>query len=107
MAMVLALFAASLVVTVITSFVLAEALRIADSSPRVRENPHPKEAPRFFATDMPASVHAVRASRVPVEVLLLEIEQHVRLEREVAESFHLSPTPQTLHVQASSPLLLH
>jgi hypothetical protein len=106
MAMVLALFAASMVVTVITAIVLAEALRTADSSARVRENPHPKEAPRFFAKDIPAPVHTGRASRVPVEVLLIEIERHVRLEREAAESFHLSPTPQTLHVQAA-PLLLH
>lgn len=105
MAMVLALFAASMVLTVITAIVLSEALRTADSSPQVRENPHPVAPPRFFAKDIPAPVHTVRASRVPVEVLVLEIERHVRQEREVAESFHLSPTPQTLHVQAASPLL--
>jgi hypothetical protein len=105
MAMVLALFAASLVLTVITTLVLAEALRIADSSPPVRENPHRSEAPRFFARDIAASLPPTSASRVPVEVLVLEIERHVRLERAAAESFHLSPTPQTLHVQAASPLL--
>lgn len=105
MAMVIALFAASMVLTVITAILLSAAVRTADSSPLVRENPHPNGAPRFFAKDIPASVHAVRASRVPVEVLVLEIERHVRLEREVAESFHLSPTPQTLHVQAASPLM--
>lgn len=105
MAMVIALFSVSMVLTVITAILLSTALRTADSSPPVRENPHPTGTPRFFAKDIPVTMHAVRASRVPVEVLLLEIERHVRLEREVAESFHLSPTPQTLHVQAASPLM--
>jgi hypothetical protein len=40
-----------------------------------------------------------------VEVLLLEIERHVKVEREVAEAFHLSPNPQSLHVQAARPLM--
>ncbi len=105
MSMVIALLAASIILTVITAILLSEAMRTADSSPPVRENSHPDRAPRFFAQDMPPSVHPVRASRVPVEVLVLAIERHVRIEREVAESFHLSPTPQTLHVQAASPLM--
>jgi hypothetical protein len=42
---------------------------------------------------------------VPIEVLVLEIERHVRQEREVAESFHLSPTTQALHVHAAPPLM--
>lgn len=107
MAMVLALVTGCVVLTVITALVLSDLLHTADSSPLVRKNPHPAEPPRFFATDIPVSVHAAPAPRVPVEVLVLEIERHVRLEREVAESFHLSPTPQALHVRASSPLVLH
>ena len=105
MTMVVALLSVSIVLTVITAILLSTAMRTADSSPLVRENPHPAGAPRFFAKDIPVSVHAVSASRVPVEVLVLEIERHVRLEREAAESFHLSPTPQTLHVPAASPLM--
>ena len=105
MAMVLALVTCCVILTVITAFVLSDLLRTADSSPLVRKDPHPKEPPRFFAPDIPASVHAAPAPHVPVEVLVLEIERHVRLEREVAQSFHLSPTPQTLHVRAASPLL--
>jgi len=50
-------------------------------------------------------VQAAPASAVPVEVLLLELERHVRLERAIAESFHLSPTAQALHVHAASPLM--
>jgi hypothetical protein len=105
MAMVIVLLSVSLVLTVVTAFLMSSLMRIADSSPPVRKNPHPAPAPHFFAEDIALSVHPVRASRMPVEVLVLEIERHVRLEREIAESFHLSPTPQTLHVQAASPLM--
>lgn len=44
-------------------------------------------------------------SRVPVEVLLLQLEQHVRLEQAAAESFLLSPTLESLHTRTSSPLV--
>jgi hypothetical protein len=104
MAMVAALLAVSFVLTVVTVVVLSRAFSAGESSPPLRENPHPTGAPRFFAEDISLSVHPVHASGVPVEVLVLEIEKHVRLEREVAESFHLSPTPQTLHAQAARPL---
>lgn len=113
MAMVIALFVASLVLTVVTAVLFSEAMRIADSSPPVRENPHPTGAPRFFAKDISTPAQPARASRVPVDVpaefaverLVREIERHVRGEREVAELFHLSPTPQTLHVAAAAPLM--
>jgi hypothetical protein len=104
MAMVITLLSVSLILTVITAILLSAALT-ADSSPPVRETSHPDRPPRFFATDIPLSVHSASASAVPIEVLVLEIERHVRQEREVAESFHLSPTPQTLHVQAAPPLM--
>ena len=105
MAMVIALFAASLVLTVITAILLSAAMRTPDFSPPVRENPHPIGPPRFFAEGIPGSVHAAAASDMPVNVLVLKIERHVRLERAAAESFHLSPTAQTLHMQAGSPLV--
>jgi hypothetical protein len=109
MVMVIALFSASLVLTVVTAILLSAAMRIADSSPPLRENPHPTGTPRFFAKDIAVAAHPASASRVPVdlpvEVLVLEIERHVRGERQAAELFHLSPTPQTLHVAAASPLM--
>ena len=108
MAMVIALFSASLVLTVVTAILLSAAMRIADSSPPPREIPHPTGKPRFFAKDI-SPVHPARASHVPVdvpvEVLVLEIERHVRGERQAAELFHLSPTAQTLHVAPASPLM--
>jgi hypothetical protein len=58
---------------------------------------------RFFAvgpTLIPPSVGAV-----PVDVLLLRLEQHIRLEQAAAESFHQFPTPESLHVRTVSPLV--
>lgn len=40
--------------------------------------------------------------RVPIEALLLAIENHVRLEQAAAESFVESPTPAMLHSRTSS-----
>jgi hypothetical protein len=109
MAMVIVLFSASLVLTVVTAILLSAAMRTADSSAPLRENPHPTGTPRFFAKDISVPAQPARASRVPVEtaveLLVLEIERHVRGEREAAQLFHLSPTPQTLHVAAVSPLM--
>jgi len=105
MAMVITLLSISFVLAVITVILLSAAMRNADLSPPALKNPQPDRAPRFFGDDMSLSLHRVRASRVPVDVLVLEIERHVRVEREVAEAFHLSPNPQTLHVQAAPPLL--
>jgi hypothetical protein len=56
---------------------------------------------RFFADDrVPRSPHAV-----PIEVLLLQIERHVRLEQAAAEAFRDTPTPETLWAATVSPLL--
>ncbi len=57
-------------------------------------------APRFFVDDA-----APPRPRVPVEVLLLQLERHVRLEQAAAESFLLSPTLESLHTRTSSPLV--
>ncbi len=53
---------------------------------------------RFFG-DAPA------APPVPVEALLLQIEQHVRLEQAAAEAFLNAPTRQSLHSRTMSPLV--
>jgi len=56
---------------------------------------------RFFADDrVPRSPHAV-----PIEVLLLQIERHVRLEQAAAEAFRDTPTPETLWAATVSPLV--
>jgi hypothetical protein len=58
------------------------------------------EPPRFFA-----SASAKRAEAVPVEVLLSQIERHVRLEQAAAEAYLDVPTRDSLHSDTASPLL--
>jgi len=62
------------------------------------------DAPQFFVSPLTASP-ASPVVRVPLEVLLLQIERHVRLEQAAAESFHEFPTVEALHVQTLSPLV--
>ncbi len=62
----------------------------------------PLGPPRFFLQQRPA---APAQPRVPIEVLLLQIERHVRLEQAAAESFLDSPTPKSLHSRTTSPLV--
>ncbi len=57
------------------------------------------EGGRFFADVVPAR------PPVPMEALLLQIEQHVRLEQAAAEAFLNAPTRQSLHCRTMSPLV--
>ena len=57
----------------------------------------------FFVDRAPLPV-AARA-RVPIEALLLQIENHVRLEQAAAESFLEAPTSSLLHSRTTSPLV--
>ena len=53
-------------------------------------------APRFFVDP---------AGRVPIEALLLQIENHVRLEHAAAESFMEHPNSALLHSRTTSSLV--
>lgn len=66
---------------------------------QVAEQPS-REMPRFFA----GQPH-IQPGRVPIEALLLQIERHVQLEQAAAESFHFSPTVESLHSRTMSPLV--
>jgi hypothetical protein len=71
--------------------------------------PVPLSPSRFFS-DLPTvalPVAAVAASQphVPIEVLLLQIDRHVRLEQAAAESFLDYPTVASLHSRTTSPLV--
>jgi hypothetical protein len=69
----------------------------------------PAVAPRFFAAApivaRAAAASATATPQVPIEVLLLQIERHVRLEQAAAESFLEFPTSASLHSQTTSPLV--
>jgi hypothetical protein len=64
---------------------------------------------RFFARDTAPTINvpppAVAVPRVPIEVLLAQIERHVRLEHAAAESFLYDPTVESLHSRTTSPLV--
>ena len=68
-------------------------------------------SPSRFFTDLPilpvAPMAAAAAARpqVPIEVLLLQIDRHVRLEQAAAESFLDFPTVSSLHSRTASPLV--
>jgi hypothetical protein len=66
-------------------------------------------APARFFSDRAAvtpTVPPVLPSRqVPIEVLLLQIENHVRMEQAAAESFLAFPTHALLHSKTTSPFV--
>jgi hypothetical protein len=59
----------------------------------------PLVVPRFFSDEPTAQ------PQIPIEVLLHEIERHVRLEQAAAESFLLSPTVESLNSRTMSRLV--
>jgi hypothetical protein len=59
--------------------------------------------PRFFADQV--VVPAALQYQVPLEVLLLQIESHVRLEQAAAESFVDTPVSASLLSKTNSPLV--
>lgn len=59
---------------------------------------------RFFSDRVPAPP-PVLPRRVPIEVLLMQIENHVRLEQAAAESFVEFPTHALLHSKTTSPFV--
>jgi hypothetical protein len=62
--------------------------------------------PRFFSDAADASLAASAGpQQVPLEVLLLQIDRHVRLEQAAAESFLEAPTTASLHSRTTSPLV--
>jgi hypothetical protein len=71
-----------------------------------------REPQRFFASAPGAVPPADQAAKartepelVPVEALLLRIEQHIRLEQAAAESFLHRPTGESLHSRTTSRLV--
>ena len=70
-------------------------------TPDQPELPTAKAAPTRFFSDQVAPSIAVPPS-VPTEVLLQQIENHVRLEQAAAESFVAFPTQALLHSKTPS-----
>ena len=106
MEMFLSVLALSLVGVLVSAVLFAAALpQPQPQEPEAAlETARVIQAGRFFVDDrrrdLPTAI-----SPVPVEVLLLQLERHVRLEQAAAESFHWSPTPEALHMRTVSPLV--
>ncbi len=77
--------------------------RSASQLEQEQEQAVPVAPARFFAGEI-APPLPVRP-RVPIEALLLQIENHVRLEQAAAESFLESPTSVLLHSKTASPFV--
>jgi hypothetical protein len=83
-----------------------------DERAKARRPEAAMEAAKSAAVAIPARFFVERPAipepaqpRVPIEALLLQIENHVRLEQAAAESFLQSPTPALLHGRTVSPLV--
>ncbi len=62
-------------------------------------------APARFFSDRPPAPPTVPPWQAPIEVLLLQIENHVRMEQAAAESFIAFPTQALLHSKTTSPFV--
>jgi hypothetical protein len=74
-----------------------------DQRPEVPVRTQLELSPERFFAEKPKAFH--RQPQVPIEVLLLQIEQHVRLEQAAAESFISLPSPAALNCRTESPLV--
>ena len=89
----------------ITAAAFAASARPNSPLPAVQpELPVAKATPARFFADQAAPSIAV-PPQVPIEVLLQQIENHVRLEQAAAESFIAFPTQALLHSKTSSPFV--
>lgn len=87
-----------------TAVAFAAATRPETSRPEAQpEHVAVKPAPaRFFSERLTPPAPAPVPLQVPIEVLLLQIENHVRLEQAAAESFIACPTHAQLHSKTTS-----
>jgi hypothetical protein len=105
MEMFLTVFGLSLVAVVVSALVFAAAVRPDISGSPVADTSRAVDTSRFFVQDITRPHRIASVPPVPLEVLLLQIERHVRLEQAAAESFHLRPTSEALHMHTVSPLV--
>lgn len=98
MSMLLTILTMSAVVFVLSLVCLKAALKPAEDRPELRADRKLGMDSQFFAGDLAA----VPTHVIPREVLLAQIERHVRLEQAVAENFLEVPSRETLHTPSPS-----
>jgi hypothetical protein len=105
MEMFLILVFASLVVGGGSALLLEAATRGA-GEPEARPEPRPLAvSPSRFFVASDARPPEPRAHPIPVEVLVSQIEHHVRLEQAAMEAFLEAPNVQSLHSRTTSSLV--
>lgn len=90
----------------VTAVAFVAAARPKYSTPAIQpELPVVKVAPpaRFFTDRVSPSIPSL--PQVPIELLLQQIESHVRLEQAAAESFVAFPTQTLLYRKTTSPFV--
>jgi hypothetical protein len=102
--MFLTVLCLSLVGVLVSAALFAAAMPRETETNATMEGLQTAERQQFFVEPVRRSAPGPRP-QVPVEVLLLQIERHVRLEQAAAESFHLCPTAEALHMHTVSPLV--
>jgi hypothetical protein len=90
----------------VTALAFGAATRSAEPVEETAAEPvlRPAAAPARFFADVPAPPAPARP-RVPIEALLLSIENHVRGEQAAAQSFLESPTAALLRSRPASPFV--
>ena len=91
----------SLLGVAVTCMAFGAAARPETELPEMEMVAERAPAPAKFFVDDAAAAN----TRVPIEALLLQIENHVRLEQAAAESFLQTPTSAVLHSRTVSALL--
>lgn len=103
---------------ILTSFavLVVTCIMVAGLSPQERKpvlvqpelRPQEKLAltpPQFFAGEVTELPPPPARPQIPLEVLLSQIQRHVRLEQAAAETFINVPTPESLHSRTASPFV--
>ena len=101
MVMFLSLMIMSLLAVALCAVAFAAATRGEGQPEAQPERKLVLERPRFFAA--PAAKRA--EAPLPVELLVSQIERHVRLEQAAAEAYLDLPTRDALHSRTASPFL--
>ena len=100
MEMFLTVLVMSLVAVLISAVLFVAATRQLPAQPLQPDERLLRVPARFFADDRAPTAQNV----VPIEVLLLQIERHIRLEQAAAEAFCDAPTAEALRMPTVSAL---
>jgi hypothetical protein len=101
MEMFLSVAAISLIGVAVAAILFKAAIRDASPAPPLQDERLLNLPSRFFVDDRLPAAHTT----LPIEVLRLQIERHVRLEQAAAEAFRDFPTPETLRTLTTSPFV--